>query len=204
VGATPKDQVNAAVRLLVRSSTASSPRLPVCPASSWTSRAARLVDQPSGSGDERAAVRITPAALQSDCPVGFGEPAHDGDRGSAAAALRPNHRTVQYDSKVCQLDQARVEIWVYWNDSTPALLRCSVLQFERLPDLAGRFGQHRQVRLAISPGRRPALTDSSTSTRLQTGYLVWRGRPAGLQHDRATRFWRACIILGPIIELLRG
>jgi hypothetical protein len=57
-----------------------------------------------------------------------------------------------------QLDQARVEIWVNWNDSTAALLdarSCSASDFPISPVGSASIGQ---VRLAISPAA-PASLD---------------------------------------------
>jgi hypothetical protein len=78
---------------------------------------------------------------------------------------------------------------------------CSSSDFPISPVGSASIGQ---VRLAISPGRRPALTDSRASTRLQTGYLVWRGRPAGLQHDRRQDFGALASFSGPSSNCCAG
>jgi len=65
-----------------------------------------------------------------------------------------------------------------WNDSTAALLRSSVLQFERAADLAGRPGQH-------LPGQVSDFTGAQASLhRQQHKHLVANGMPGLTSEDQ--------------------
>src|SRR5450759_3247188 len=128
-----------------------------------------FMNEAGSPGDECPAARVGRAPRQPQVSIRTGEPVGDARWGQAAAAFGTHNvqRSVadlappgqRFPQIIIKLDPAATPVF--------AAPSCNSI-YVAISPLGSRTIGH--VRFAISPARRPALTDSRTITRLRPGY----------------------------------